>query len=119
MAPLRVGVVGLGEVAQVVHLPVIETLPDLYQLTAVCDMSPTLRKVVGDRYGITRRYDDVSVMVQEAELDCVLVLNSDEYHAECVRRGARRRPARARREADVPGAARGRARSSRRATGPG
>src|SRR5919112_455542 len=51
MAPLRVGVVGLGEVAQVVHLPILETLPDLYQLTAICDLSPTLRKTVGDRYG--------------------------------------------------------------------
>ncbi len=84
MAPLRVGVVGLGEVAQVVHLPILETLPDLYELTAVCDLSPTLRKSIGDRYGITRRYEDVATMVQEAPLDCVLVLTSDEFHTEGV-----------------------------------
>jgi predicted dehydrogenase len=84
MAPLRVGVVGLGEVAQVVHLPVLETLPDLYELTAVCDLSPTLRKTIGDRYSVTRRYDDVAAMVSDAPLDCVLVLNSDEYHTEAV-----------------------------------
>ena len=34
MTALRVGVVGLGEVAQVVHLPILESLPDLYDLTA-------------------------------------------------------------------------------------
>jgi predicted dehydrogenase len=84
MTRLRVGVVGLGEVAQVVHLPILETLPDLYELTAVCDLSPTLRKVVGDRFGVTRRYDDVAAMVSDAPLDCVLVLSSDEYHTDAV-----------------------------------
>ncbi|MDX6325991.1 MAG: hypothetical protein QOK15_2345 [Nocardioidaceae bacterium] len=84
MTTLRVGVVGLGEVAQVVHLPILESLPDLYEIAAVCDISPTLRKLVGDRYGLEHQYDDVHRMVAEAELDCVLVLNSDEYHTECV-----------------------------------
>lgn len=82
--PLRVGVVGLGEVAQVVHLPILGHLPDLYELTAVCDISPTLLKVLGDRYAVQHRYDDFAEMVAEAPLDCVLVLNSDEYHTECV-----------------------------------
>jgi predicted dehydrogenase len=84
MTPLRVGVVGLGEVAQVVHLPILENLPDRFELTAVCDISPTLLKVVGDRYGVERRYADVAAMVTEAPLDCVLVLNSDEYHCDGV-----------------------------------
>ncbi len=84
MTPLRVGVVGLGEVAQVVHLPVLEALSDLYEVAAICDLSPMLRKHVGDRYGINRRYDDVSTMVQDVPLDCVLVLTSDEFHSEAV-----------------------------------
>jgi predicted dehydrogenase len=84
MSALRVGVVGLGEVAQVVHLPILENLPDLFQLTAVCDISPTLLKVVGDRYGVAHRFADFEQMVAEVPLDCVLVLNSDEYHCECV-----------------------------------
>jgi predicted dehydrogenase len=84
MTALRVGVVGLGEVAQVVHLPILEQLPELYELTAVCDISPTLLKLVGDRYGVERRYADFEEMVAETSLDCVLVLNSDEYHCDCV-----------------------------------
>jgi predicted dehydrogenase len=81
---LRVGVIGLGEVAQVVHLPVLESLPDLYEIAAVADISPTLRKLVGDRYGVERRYADASELVRDAPLDCVLVLSSDEYHTENV-----------------------------------
>jgi predicted dehydrogenase len=82
--PLRVGVVGLGEVAQIVHLPILESLPDLYELVAVADISPTLRKLLGDRYAVEGRYPDTDAMVRDAPLDCLLVLNSDEYHTESV-----------------------------------
>ena len=84
MIPLRVGVIGLGEVAQVVHLPVLQALPELYEVQAVCDISPTLLKVVGDRYGIRSRYPTARELLQQEDLDCVLVLNSDEYHTEAV-----------------------------------
>jgi predicted dehydrogenase len=84
VSQLRVGVIGLGEVAQVVHLPILESLPDRYRVTAVCDISPTLRDVVGDRYAVEHRYADLDQMIAEAPLDCVLVLNSDEYHTESV-----------------------------------
>jgi predicted dehydrogenase len=81
---LRVGVIGLGEVAQVIHLPVIESLPDHYELAAVCDISPGLLKRVGDRYRVERRFSDAAEMIGAGGLDCVLVLNSDEYHAQCT-----------------------------------
>ncbi|RLP93562.1 gfo/Idh/MocA family oxidoreductase [Micromonospora sp. BL4] len=78
------GIIGLGEVAQVVHLPVLRSLPDLYEVTAVCDISPGLLERVGGGYGVARRYADHIEMLDENGLDCVLVLNSDEYHAEAV-----------------------------------
>lgn len=84
MSKLRVGVIGLGEVAQVIHLPIIESLPEHYELAAVCDISPGLLKRVGDRYRVERRYADAGELIAAGGLDCVLVLNSDEYHAECV-----------------------------------
>ena len=84
MTRLRVGVIGLGEVAQVVHLPVLQALPELYDVRAVCDISPTLLKVVGDRYGVGSRYPAAGEMLASEDLDCVLVLNSDEYHTEAV-----------------------------------
>lgn len=76
--------IGLGEVAQIVHLPVLESLPDRFEIAAVCDISPSLVDHVGRRYGVDARFTDAKEMLARTELDAVLVLNSDEYHAECV-----------------------------------
>ena len=84
MTRLRVGVIGLGEVAQIVHLPIIEALPTHYELAAICDISPSLLHHVGTRYGVEKRYADARDMIASEDLDCVFVLNSDEYHAECA-----------------------------------
>src|ERR1700754_850835 len=78
------GVIGLGEVAQVVHLPVLRSLPDLFEVTAVCDISPGLLDRIGGQYGVAHRYADYAEMLDRQRLYCVLVLDSDEYHAEAV-----------------------------------
>jgi len=73
---LRVGVAGLGAVAQVVHLPLLGRRPDLFRLSAVCDVSGTVRNRVGERYGVAtaRRYPDIAAMLEDAELDAILLL---------------------------------------------
>jgi predicted dehydrogenase len=80
------GVIGLGEVAQIIHLPILQTLSDRFRIQAVCDISPGLLRAVGDRYGIPEsdRHDDPFALVRRPDLDAVFVLNSDEYHADCV-----------------------------------
>lgn len=89
MNRLKVGVIGLGEVAQVIHLPILESLPDRYEIGAICDVSPGLLQLVGDRYGVAHRYDDPFALMQLYDLDAVFVLNSDEYHADCTIAAAR------------------------------
>jgi len=88
---VNVGVIGLGEVAQIIHLPILQALNDRFRIQAVCDISPGLLRAIGDRYGIedSDRYDDPFALVQRPDLDAVFVLNSDEYHADCVIAAAR------------------------------
>ncbi|HEX6757095.1 MAG TPA: Gfo/Idh/MocA family oxidoreductase, partial [Propionibacteriaceae bacterium] len=92
MTQVNVGVIGLGEVAQIIHLPILQTISDRFQIRAVCDISPGLLRAVGDRYGISEsdRFDDPFALVQRPALDAVFVLNSDEYHADCVIAAAKR-----------------------------
>ena len=57
---LRVGVIGCGTVAQIMHLPYLHSLPDLFQIAALSDLSPSLLKALGERYGVpeARRFTD-------------------------------------------------------------
>ncbi|WP_168123336.1 Gfo/Idh/MocA family oxidoreductase [Paenibacillus sp. HB172176] len=81
---LNVGVIGLGEVAQVIHLPVLEALPHQYRIAALCDISPKLVAYLGEKYRVTNLYTNASELVKQADLDVVFVLNSNEYHTECA-----------------------------------
>ena len=82
MDRVRVGVVGLGEVAQTIHLPILAADPDRYEITAVCDVSPRAVAVMGERYAVEGRHNDIADLVARDDVDAVFVLTSDEYHAE-------------------------------------
>ena len=82
MKRVKVGIIGLGEVAQIIHLPILASLPDRYEVVAICDVSEGLLQAVGDAHGIERRYTQAADLVAQPDIDAVFVLNSDEYHAE-------------------------------------
>ncbi|WP_203433351.1 Gfo/Idh/MocA family protein [Jiangella asiatica] len=78
---VRIAVAGLGAVAQSVHLPLILRRWDLFELAAVCDLSPSLRDAVGAQYGVPaqRRYGEVDTMLAEADVDGVVLLTSGSH----------------------------------------
>jgi predicted dehydrogenase len=76
-APLRLGVIGCGRIAQVVHLPAIAKSPAV-ELVAVSDPSPTLSAGVGARYGVPGLTDTGALLA--ADLDAVLIAVPDRLH---------------------------------------
>jgi myo-inositol 2-dehydrogenase / D-chiro-inositol 1-dehydrogenase len=78
---IRVGVAGLGIVAQAVHLPLLARRWDLFEVAALCDLSPTLCATLGERYGVPvdQRYSSVDDMCEGASLGAVLVLTSGSH----------------------------------------
>lgn len=78
---IRIGVVGLGAVAQSVHLPLIQRRWDLFELVAVADLSPTLLASVGDQFGVAaaNRHDSLTTMLAAEELDGVVLLTSGSH----------------------------------------
>jgi predicted dehydrogenase len=48
MEPLRVGIIGCGEIAQIMHLPYLAELPQ-FDIGALCDLSPTVVNAIGER----------------------------------------------------------------------
>ena len=88
--PLRIGVLGLGAVAQAVHLPLLAKRPDLFAPVALCDVSRSTRDAVGDRIGVPRerRFDDARALLEAGGLDAVAILTSGS-HGELAAAAAR------------------------------
>jgi predicted dehydrogenase len=74
--PIRMGVIGCGEVAQIMHLPYLDELPD-FEIAAICDLSPTVVDAVGERFHVADRYTDYRDLLAEAAVDAVAVCTPD------------------------------------------
>ena len=78
MPRIKIGVVGCGLIAQMMHLPHLRELEDLYEIVALCDISPGALRFVGDRYGVTRRHDEWRDLLKEP-LDAVLIATAGSH----------------------------------------
>src|SRR5437867_3308990 len=72
---LRVGVIGCGLIAQVMHLHYLRELSDRFEIAAVCDLSPGTARQVAAAYGVGRHFTDWRELLTE-ELDAIMVLTS-------------------------------------------
>lgn len=80
-APLRLGLVGLGTVAQAVHLPLLTKLRDVFLTAAVCDLSGATCEAIGERFAIpaARRYRSPEALLEDEDLDAVAILSSGSH----------------------------------------
>ena len=76
VAPLRIGIIGCGIVARKHHLPAIQHLGTRFVVTAVCNHNIAKADTLADDVttGSVARYSDYTVMLKEADIDCVAVL---------------------------------------------
>ena len=75
---LRVGVVGAGVIAQVMHLNYLAELPALFEVAAICDVVGANARACADKYGIPAAYADWRELLA-APLDAVFVLTSGSH----------------------------------------
>lgn len=81
---IRVGLIGLGEVVQTLHLPTLQRLDDLFAVVAVCDASARARGEVAVRWRITDVIDDPATLLARADIEAVLIATPDPLHCELV-----------------------------------
>ncbi len=76
MEKLRVGIIGCGQIAQIMHLPYLKELPQ-FEIAAVCDISPKVVNTVGEWYGVGQRYVNYEDLIAQPDIDIVAVLTMD------------------------------------------
>ena len=81
--PVRVGVVGCGNVATGSYLPYLQRL-NLQgvrsELVAACDADESRREVMRERFGVSNFSTDYWQVVEDPEVELVLVLTSMQMH---------------------------------------
>ncbi|WEX10601.1 Gfo/Idh/MocA family oxidoreductase [Chelativorans sp. AA-79] len=81
--PISVGLIGLGEVAQLMHLPLLADDPK-FRIAGVCDVSPMLVEAMGDRYGARLRTTRAGEIFAAQDIDAVFILAPDHLHSELL-----------------------------------
>jgi predicted dehydrogenase len=78
---LRIGVVGAGLVAQVVHLPQLVALDGRFEPVALAEPDEAVRARVAARYGIGRTCADHRELIERGAVDALLICSPDATHA--------------------------------------
>src|SRR5438045_4223094 len=93
MTKIKLGLVGLGEVAQIIHVPILQNYEDKFEIAAICDLSQELLSSVGERYHVPveQRYLDAEALAKQRDLDAIFVWNSDEYPTDAALAALRHR----------------------------
>jgi predicted dehydrogenase len=75
---LKVGIVGAGVIAQVMHLNYLRELSDRYEIAALCDISAENANNNAERYNIPKTFSDWREMLREP-IDAVFILTSGSH----------------------------------------
>lgn len=75
---LKVGVIGCGLIAQVMHLHYLRELGDRFEIAALCDVSEEVRSACAREYAVPEQYSAWQELLARP-LDAVLVLTSGSH----------------------------------------
>lgn len=78
---LRVGVIGGGGIAQMMHLPHLRERPDRYELVALADVDARTLKEVGTHYGFRVLTEKPEEVCAHPDVDAVLIFASGNHKA--------------------------------------
>jgi predicted dehydrogenase len=77
---LRMGVIGCGAIAQIMHIPYIIEYDEKFELVALADAYKPILDAVGDRYHASNRYTDWREMLTRPDIDAVVIAHSGSHH---------------------------------------
>ena len=78
--PLRIGLVGVGGIAQDRHIPTLLTLSEKVKLTAVCDVNQEQAEKVAANFHIPHTFSDYNALFPE--VDAIVICTPNKFHVE-------------------------------------
>src|SRR5246127_3685219 len=79
---IKIGIIGCGEVTQIMHWPSLSQLAELYEVTALCDISSFVLETLGKRWNVGALETDHRELIGRTDVDAVLVASPHAFHAE-------------------------------------
>lgn len=87
---VRVAMIGAGGMASRVHYPSLAALPGV-EFAGICDIDPERLQLIGDQYGIERRFGDYRRMIESVAPDAVYAIGPPHHMYDiwtwCLRQG--------------------------------
>ncbi len=81
MEKLKIGIIGLGKIAQIFHLPILKKNSDV-EIIAACDSDKPKSKYVADKFGIKNIYTAYDEMFSREDLQSVVICTPTDSHKE-------------------------------------
>jgi len=73
MKKTKIGIIGLGGISQVIHLPILSKFKDI-EIVSICDMDYSKAKTLAHKHGIKSYYKSPDDMLKnEEQIEAVLV----------------------------------------------
>ena len=83
MDSVRIGVIGVGNIARNYHLPPVHALPNA-ELIAVADLDESLRAKAQDQFGFRDSYDDYRHILDRDDIHAIMLLTRVSTHTEII-----------------------------------
>lgn len=78
---VRLGLIGLGQAAQILHLPNLERMGDKFEVTAVADISKVLTDTIATKYHVPHAFTDPMDLINCPDVDAVMVMCPGDHAA--------------------------------------
>jgi len=78
---LKVGIIGCGEAAQILHIPTLKELRDRFEIAALCDASRKVVEGVGKSVPGASLHTEAADLFARSDVDVALIANPNVYHA--------------------------------------
>jgi predicted dehydrogenase len=79
MEKVKVGVIGLGWVSQVFHIPLLSKFDDV-EIVALCDKNKERTRLIAEKFTIAKYYTDFKELLSKEKTDAIIVCTSTDAH---------------------------------------